>query len=373
MQLLRFLGQALLVAAGAFPAFVAHSAFVGLGLHRHGPAWAVSASASILVFGPALFAAIVAPRGRASLFGLSLGAWSVALLLSFPLYFPGERREAVATGVAVSDVHPAWSEALLALADRLPADQALAEPLPAPAAPSPDPVPPPPAPPLDDRQIALPYEGAGRRLSITVHFSHGGREIEREMMVDTGATYTTLGLADLRALGLTPGPDAPTITLHTANGERKAQVVLLDRLWLGDLPIDGVAIATCEACASAGSAGLLGLNVAGNYNLTIDADRREVVFTRRESTDRRLDLSPFVDVDAHLERYPGGRVEVDVRLDNKAPRRISTATAEITCNDEKWSIDFAGVEAGTVATEHRRLPEHAGCEAYGVNLRAGGW
>ena len=77
-------------------------------------------------------------------------------------------------------------------------------------------------------------------------------------MLDTGATYTTLPSGVLLRLGRMPPTEAPRLTLNTANGERSAQVVLVDRVWLGDLHLDGVAVTSCEDCASSDNAGLLG-------------------------------------------------------------------------------------------------------------------
>src|SRR5690606_2005144 len=71
----------------------------------------------------------------------------------------------------------------------------------------------PPAAPLDDHAIALPYDGEGRRLAVPVAIQHGGRTVEIWMLLDTGATYTTLPTSTLADLGIHPGPDDPRITL----------------------------------------------------------------------------------------------------------------------------------------------------------------
>ena len=60
----------------------------------------------------------------------------------------------------------------------------------------------PPPKPLQQDEIALPVEGEGRRLSIPVVFEHGERTVEVWMLLDTGATYTTLPMEVLDQLGL---------------------------------------------------------------------------------------------------------------------------------------------------------------------------
>ncbi len=368
----RHLGNIAALGVGALPGAMAYAAMLGLGLHRHAEPWVISLCATILVFGPPMAAAAVALRARAPIFGLLVAAWSVALLAAMPVYFPGERRQAVVTGMSLVNPSENWESLARQVAENLPEEPLLAK-AEVPEATEYEEPALPPAGPLSDHEIALPYEGAGRRLSLPVSFQQGGRTVEREMMVDTGATYTTLPLSVLAELGVEPGPNDPTIVLHTANGEREARVVLVDAIWLGDLKVEGVAIATCEACASSETVGLLGLNVTGNYNLTIDADRREVVFSQRTDRNRRLDVSPFTELAASLSRYPGGRIEVEVTLDNRSSRAIEAATAEIRCNDATWTVDLQRTEARATMDVRRRLPEHEPCDRYQVALLSASW
>jgi hypothetical protein len=368
----RYAAHLLVLALATVPAIVAYAAMLGLGLHRHAPAWVISFSATVLVFGPPLVSAALAWRGRVPVFALLVGTWSLGILSAMPVYFPGERRQAVVTGMSLVNGGDAWENVAQVVADTLPEEPRVATPE-VPEADEIVEVPLAAAPPLLPEQIALPYEGAGRRLSLPIVFEQGGKSVEREMMLDTGATYTTLPLSVLKDLGVIPGPDDPRIVLHTANGEREAQVVLVETVWLGDLAVHGVAVATCEACASSDTVGLLGLNVTGNFNITIDADRREVVLSPRQDDNRRLDASPFLDLQASLSRYPGGRMEVEVNLDNRASRDLTAAQAEIRCGDRSFSVDLPGVLARKSETIRRRLPEHEPCERYQVALLSAKW
>lgn len=231
---------------------------------------------------------------------------------------------------------------------------------------------PPPAP-LSATEIALPYEGEGRRLSVPVVFEHDGKTLEVYMMLDTGATYTTLPSRILDELGIPHGDEAPVIRLHTANGERDARVALADRVWLGDLAIDGVSIATCDPCEGSDTVGLLGLNVAGGFNLTIDADRREVIFLQREAYDRHLDIKPHSELDATFTRYPGGRIEVEVRFENRSRRRVDEAVAAVACGEERWRVTLSDIAPGAEATTQRRLPDHPACPTYAISLESARW
>lgn len=354
------------------PGVVTWAAMLGLGVARQGAAPAVALTATMLVFAPAILVGAMQRDGRTGRVGVVLFCWSSILFLSLPLYFPGERRDAVATGMGLLTGDFQAEGVAKRISDALPDEPDLA------IAQVPQAVPVeaevlPPAAPLDDHEIALPYEGEGRRLSVPVVFDHEGVTVESFMMLDTGATYTTLPQSVLARLGAVPAADAPEIVLHTANGERTAKVVLLDRVWLGDLHLDGVAVTTCEDCANDETDGLLGLNVTGAYNTTIDADRREVIFSQRASFNRRLDLRPFADLQARFIRYPGGRVEVVVDLDNRSARDASSVAARVTCDASEWMVELGALPANDALSLRRRLPRHERCETYQIILDDARW
>lgn len=354
------------------PTMLLYAAAIGLGVHRHGEPWAVSVAATLSVFVPPLFAALATKRERLLAFAAAALTWSAIGLIVLPVYFPGERRDAVNSGLSLLMGAGGWDELARSVADTLPEEPSLAAPELATAievrpAPLPAPLQ------LEDHQIALPYEGEGRNLSIPVVFRHGDREIEVMMMLDTGATYTTLSDAVLAQLGITPSPSDPVIRLHTANGNRDASMLAVDAVWLGDLMLDGVAIATCDQCSSRETAGLLGLNVASAFNMGIDADRHEVTFTRRAQFDRRLDVKPWLDLNASFARYPGGRVEVEVDLGNRGRRGVVDATATVKCGDRRFTVELGSLEPGASTTIRRKLPPHDACPAYEIALDRAAW
>ena len=347
-----------LAAAGVGAALVG-AALVGLALHRGGePAVAIVAAAALVALPPIAFAATW--RHPATPLAVGSLAWSLLVWAVLPLYFPGERDEALLTAMTFGE--GAMHAEPLATAAPLPQ---LAEALVA--------TPPPPAADLvRPDQIALHYDGEGRRMTVEVTIEHGGVARELVMLLDTGATFTTLHPDVLAELGLPVNDASPRIALQTAGGEREASLHLLDRLWLGDLPIDGVAIATCEACASDEVAGLLGLNVTGGFNLAIDADRHEVLFTRRADASRHVDIKPFVEIGATIQQI-GDRVRARPWLRNRAGRPIPRAEVALRCRDEAWIVPLGPIAAGDRATGERRLPPHTPCARYEIALHAAEW
>ena len=338
--------------------------FMGLGLHRHGASWAIASTGTLLVFGPALVITGLRKKNQLFIFGLSSGLWSLLLFFSLPVYFPGERNQALVTGAATLGIELTETS--------LPSEPEISQP-PMPEAVASVATEMKPPSDLEDHQIALSYEGQGRRLTVEIAVEHEKKLLEIDMMLDTGATYTTLPRLLLATLGIQSSPDNPRITLQTANGERTAELVLIDKLWLGDLPIEGVAIAICDACASEHTSGLLGLNVTGGYNLTIDADRREVIFTTRKAYSRHLDIKPFIDIEASISRYQGGRIEVDAEVQNNGNRTIAEAAVSITCEGQEWLIPFQDVEPGILHETQRALPKHEACEKYEIGLKSASW
>jgi len=369
---MRELVAALLVAAAGAVAMLPFLSLIGLGVHRGGAGWAVSSAATLLVFGPALLAsAVTVPARRTGVLAGTLAVWSLLLFqLVLPAYFPGERSTGFTAGVALlglgADLGPLPAE----LAQQLPDEPELARPAAELAeAVTEDDLPPP----LDEEALAIPYEGDGRRMAVPVVFRDGDRELEVVMMFDTGATYTTLTARHLAELGIRVPADAPTLELHTANGVRTAQMVLIDEVWLGNLPIRNVAIATCEPCASSETAGLLGLNVSGGFNLQIDADRREVMFHPRAAFDRRLDVRLFTEVAATHERLPGDRIEVVVTVDNPSDRDVVEVVATIGCGTEQWSIPVGPIPGGESTSQRRALPPHPRCGSYELTMTEAQW
>ncbi len=382
--MIRKVGLLLVITTGIVPLAVAMSSLFGLGLLRHASPVALLLAPMGVVLLPCLgLASLFHNRPRGLAFGLWV--WPLVVLLGLPAYFPGERAEALSTGMGVAaSVHgpetaetaATWGATVATWLGpepeiaRLPAEPIQADP---------EVVAPPRGPEeaLQEDEVALPYEGEGRTLRIPVTFeTRHGDLVETWMLFDTGATFTTLDEATLDALGVDVPPDAPEVTLHTANGERQARLVLLDKAWLGGFPVGGVTIAICEACSSAetGVAGLLGLNVSGQYTVTLDHDRQEMVLRPRETgSDRHLDIGPWLDIEATATAWPDGRVEVEVEAANRAPRDVTRAEVGIGCADDRFTATLSEVHSGDRRRTRVSLPRGTRCETYRVTLENAHW
>lgn len=364
------------------PMLLGFVALLGIGLVREGPPILVSVVAGAVVLLPA--AGAVAPlrerRGRA--LPLVAGLWSVVLVVLFPVYFPGERDDAFAAGSAVLGAvvgvqpEPAASGRLDGWLPGL-EGRAAAPPVVSPETPS---APPPSPPPTSAAggagtdAVVLPYEGSGATLSVPVVLEgQGNRDAEVSMIFDTGATLTTLDRATLRRLGIEVPADAPRISFQTANGERTSALVMLERVWLGGLPVEDVTVGVCEPCANDGDAGLLGLNVSRRFLVTVDQARQELVLQPRGGvSEAGGDVRYWVELASRATRWPDGRMEVEVSVQNLAPRRIAWVDVEISCGGA-FTTRVGPVARDEMASERVSLPLGTACDGYTVAVASAEW
>lgn len=359
--------------AALLGAGLALALLLGVGVIRQGSPVLVAASAGALVLLPALGLA-GGIRAKSLVVASSLAGWALLLLAGFPLYFPGERAEALNTGLSVIALPLGLSlgpDFAASVDEYLPGVRALRPP---PAARKVEAVDLPAAPLDRPDQVALPYEGEGRTLSIPITVD-GPRKQDLDiwMMFDTGATLTTLDRATLDELGVRVPPDAPEVTVQTAAGPRNTRLALVDRVWVGGLEVSGVTVSVCDDCRGERTRGLLGLNVSGRFLSTVDPNRQEIVLEPHDGEENRvLDIIHWATLSATATRWPDGRVEVEVRLKNRAARQINWAEVSIRCS-EVWSARLTDIGPGQEARTTVSLPAGADCAKYAVALDRAGW
>ncbi len=366
---------------GLATSFVSFATLLGIGVLREGPAWALSLSAGAVILLPIL-AIGFANRQRAEAWVSALVLWPILVYTALPLYFPGERSQGLATGLgAIAAMSgnentmrsaASFGETLAdllgpeILTGRAPAQDAVvtAEPIP----------------PANDGahmenedSTALPYEGAGRSLRVQVVFDADDSSQELWMLFDTGATYTTLTTEALSRLGVPVPEDAQTITLNTANGEVEAPIVLLERVWLGGFPVEGVTVAVCADCAGEDHEGLLGLNVSGQFSVTLEPGRNEMLLKPAEGTNRTMDLAHWMQISAMTWRYPDGRVEVEVSAENLTDRVIDEAVVTIDCGGDKYDAALEEIPTHGSAQTRVALPRDSDCEQTLIQLQSANW
>jgi len=356
---------------------------LGLGIVRLLPNWILALSALALVVLPWLG---IASFFRSRLTGLALGSWvwPATLLGGIPLYLPQERADAFLTGMAhlaapiptehqkkVIDLSKTLATLLKTerLAGTEPPPEAMAEK----AVSS---VPTPQVLPGVEDAVALPFEGTDnqRRVSVVLEGTDGHTK-EVQMVFDTGASLTTVDRQTLALLRKSPGKDAPTLELHTANGVRQDPVVLLDRLWIGGMPVEGVTVAACDACAPKGTVGLLGLNVSGMFHVTLDPERQEIVLQPRGDLPNRLsDVAPWIGLSGTVHSWSDGRVEMEVAATNRSVRPVSRVTVSMDCGgSERFRTDLHQIDPEKKESQRVSLPRWTECDPGVFSLRSASW
>jgi hypothetical protein len=190
--------------------------------------------------------------------------------------------------------------------------------------------------------VVLPYEGTATSMRLPITLEWGGREVDTELIFDTGATLTSIKPELLAALGYTVPDDAPVISTQTANGRRETPLLLLDRVWLGGFPIDNVSVIVCDNCGDLN--GLLGLNISGSFRVEVDQSSRELLFRPEARPSRQLDVRSWLSLGLQ-ER--GERLTAVVR--SRAPVPITELEVEVSCGSEADVLSLGPLEAGGTA------------------------
>jgi hypothetical protein len=377
---------ALLLLTAVPVAVVAMTAVTGVGLARQASGAAAVAVGLLLTLLPALGLASLF-RGGTRALGAALWLWSLAVLLCLPRYFPGERIEATARGLRflAAPMGPRSAEQLSRLGagvvgllgaepERL-TEAARLSPAegpetgaglarrqtPAFAGPS-------------GGVTVLPFEGDGASLRVSAFFDGPVYGEEFAMIFDTGATYTTLNREALEALEVDVPPDAPRVTLHTAGGESVVPLVLLDGAWLGDEMVDWVTVAVCEPCAGDGVAGLLGLNVTGQFEVALLHDRRQIELRRLpRRAERQLDLRAWLTLESRLRYWRDGRLEIELKGSNRSRAGIERALVEVECPGGRFGVELEAIPARAGVTTRMSLPRDTDCTSYQIEVLGGIW
>lgn len=163
----------------------------------------------------------------------------------------------------------------------------------------------------------------GREIMLNAKLSKGRRTRKLAMMLDTGASLSTIDRATARRLGVKLPATPITVELQTAAGPRSFPVAVLDRIRLGRADLRHVTVALCDPCAQPGLHGLIGLNFTHHFVTTIDHKKRHLSLRRQGgSTNRISDVEPFVllsDVNGAAEQ---NQFTITGKAHNRGPRTV---------------------------------------------------
>jgi predicted aspartyl protease len=130
----------------------------------------------------------------------------------------------------------------------------------------------------DEPLHAIPLERRGDHFLVPATIN-GAEELA--LIIDTGASITTLSLASFRQLQRSGFQLLGTRLFNTPNGRTRGDIYLASSLRLGEHDVDGLEIAVLDFDTSGGFDGLLGMNVLRNYRFEIEQERDLLYLTPR--------------------------------------------------------------------------------------------
>ena len=104
---------------------------------------------------------------------------------------------------------------------------------------------------------------------------------ELALIIDTGASITTLSQDSFRALDRSGFQFIGTRLFNTPNGRTRGDIYRASSLQLGEHDVSGLEIAVLDFETSGGFDGLLGMNVLRNYRFEIEQERGLLYLTPR--------------------------------------------------------------------------------------------
>jgi len=179
----------------------------------------------------------------------------------------------------------------------------------------------------------------GREIMIPARLSLGRREKKLAMMMDTGASLSTIDRVAAKRLGVKLPATPLTVELQTAAGPRSFPVAVLDRVRLGRTVLRHVTVAICDPCAQPGLHGLIGLNFTRHFVTTIDHKKRHLMLRRQAGTPNRIsDVEPFMRLSEVTGESTDGQFTVTGKVHNRGPRTVRALALEAVLLDTKDKI-----------------------------------
>ena len=84
------------------------------------------------------------------------------------------------------------------------------------------------------------------------------------------------------------------------------------------------------------------------------------------------DVRYWVDLSSRATRWPDGRMEVEVTVRNRAPRRIAWVDVEISCGDV-FNARVEAIARDETASARVSLPLGTACDGYTVAVAGAEW
>jgi len=227
---------------------------------------------------------------------------------------------------------------------------------------------------------SVPFSFEQGSIVVQATIEGNGRSLPVRMVLDTGASFTTISPQTAAALGVAPGPRSPLLHVQTAGGEATYPLVVLPGLTLGTSRVGPLAAAVCEPCAVGDKVGLLGLNFTSHFQMVIDNKTGRVRMRPVEDwVDRRAEVEPFLEVHGLAGSEEGDLMRITAQVTNLSPEGVSNLAFEVTLTDDAdralnvQRVTVDRIEAGATHTLNVGIAAQPGCASFRLELRQASW
>ena len=127
---------------------------------------------------------------------------------------------------------------------------------------------------IERREVRFTEQGGGVIVTVTLN-----NKTEAKMLIDTGASLTTISEQVFSRLGIDPANLEQEIELVLADGSKaSAHFLLLNSVKVGDVEARGVGAAVISQRPGPGVDGLLGMSFLSNFSFHLDSESQKIIF-----------------------------------------------------------------------------------------------
>jgi predicted aspartyl protease len=226
------------------------------------------------------------------------------------------------------------------------------------------------------QSLSVRFERRGQAILVPVRLTGPSGSRAVEMVLDTGATHTTVTRRTLSALGV--APSGVSAEVETANGIVTRPLAVVDAIAVEQAAVgSGLTVGVCDRCATAGAEGLLGLNFARHFVMTVDHEDGQLRLVPKALEDKTIDIRPFVVLLDAKTRRQGERVTIAFVIRNQAPRMLREIVIEAASEGltERPQTVIANLPGGSrrQARIEGVLPARAGALTFTLEVVRASW
>ncbi len=226
----------------------------------------------------------------------------------------------------------------------------------------------------------VPFTFEQGSISVDVELHAPGKTLDVRMVLDTGASLTTISPDTAMRLGISPGPGSPLLNVMTASGEASYPLVMISSLKVGGKSVGPLAVAVCEPCAVNNKVGLLGLNFTQHFQMIIDNKTSRIRIREVDSwVDQKDEVEPFLQVMNLVGQEQGDLLNLHARMGNRAPFGMQDLVFEVTLVDASERvlntrrINVEKLHAGENRDFSVAIAAHPDTAAFRIQLQQAFW